>query len=76
MALGQYRHPRHPVGPEMMQVDVQQRGLRCIHAAPERRLDQVDVVEPLGSVQIDDQVDAGAANAVAQRKMVDTLLGG
>ena len=46
-------------------------------ASTQRRsvvLDQVDVVEPLGAVQIDDQMHAGAAHAVADREMVLTLV--
>src|SRR5579862_240775 len=34
----------------------------------------VDVVEPLGAVQIDDQVGAGATHAVADREMIVALV--
>ena len=43
-------------------------------AAAQRRLDQVDVVEALGVVQIDDQMHAGAAHAVAHGEMILALL--
>ena len=48
-----------------MQVNVQQGRLRGVDAAAQRRLDEVDIVEPLGSMQIDDQMHASATNAVA-----------
>ena len=47
-----------------------QRRARGFDAAPQRRLDMLDVVEPLGAVQIDDQMHAGAAHAVANGKMI------
>src|SRR5262249_18812430 len=43
--------------------------------AAQRRLDQTDVVEALGPVQIDDQVHAGAAHAVANGEMAFAPLG-
>ena len=59
----------------MVQVDVQQRRLRGIHAAAQRRLDQIDVVEAFGPVQIDDEMHAGATHAVAHGEMILALLG-
>src|SRR5262249_56211139 len=76
VALGQHRHPGHAVRVEMVQVDVQQRRLCRVHAAAQRRLDQINVVETLGSVQIDDQVHAGAAHAVANGEVAFAPLGG
>src|SRR6516162_1996121 len=76
MALGQHRHPGHAVRMEMMQVDVQQRRLSGVHTAAQRRLDQTDVVEAFGPVQIDDEVHAGAAHAVTNGKMPFAPLGG
>ena len=54
----------------MVQVNVQQRRARRFNAAPQRLLDMIDVIEPFAAVQIDDQVHAGAANAVADCKMI------
>jgi hypothetical protein len=41
-----------------------------LDAAAQRSLDMVDVVEPLCTVQVDDQVCAGAADAVANREVI------
>ena len=57
-------------------MDVQQRRLSRVHTAAQRRLDQTDIVEALGPVQIDDEVHAGAAHAVANGKMPFAPLGG
>jgi hypothetical protein len=57
----------------MMHMDVQERRLRCIHAAAQRRLDKVDIVKTFCAVQVDDQVHAGTSHAVAQSKMIVTL---
>ena len=46
----------------------------AVDAAAQRRLDQVDVVEPGGAVQIDDQMHAGAAHALADGEMVVTIV--
>src|SRR5690606_9516698 len=46
-----------------------------LDAADQRALDMVDLVEPLGLVEIDDQVHAGTAHAVPDHEMiVDELL--
>ena len=58
----------------MVQVDVQQRRAGGVDAAAQRRLDQVDVVEALGPVQVDDQMHACATHAVADREMIVALL--
>ena len=54
----------------MVQVNVQERRAGSFNAAPQRRLDMIDIIEPFGAVQIDDQMHAGAANAVANGEMV------
>ena len=58
----------------MMQVNVQQRRPRGIDAASQRRLDQIDVVEPLRAMQVDDEMHAGATHAIARREMVYALI--
>ena len=40
-------------------MDVHERRVRRLDAAAQRRLDMIDVVKPLGAVQIDDQMHAG-----------------
>src|SRR5258708_28242572 len=57
-------------------MDVQQCRLCRLHAAPQRRLDQVNVVEAFGSMQIDDQMHASAAHAVAHGEMPFAALRG
>jgi hypothetical protein len=49
------------------------RSVACA-ASTQRRLDMIDVVEPLGAVQIDDQMHAGAAHALAQCKMIGPII--
>ncbi len=48
--------------------------LAAVDAAAQRRLDQVDVIEPGGAMQVDDQMNAGAAHALADGKMVMTIV--
>src|SRR5580704_3798651 len=74
VTFGQHGHAGHAVWLEMMQVDVQQRRGCGAYAAAQRGLDVLDVIEPLGTVQIDDQMHAGAADAVTNRKMVLAVL--
>jgi hypothetical protein len=69
VALGEHRHARHAIRLEVVHMDVQQRGLRRIHAAAQRRLDEIDVVEAFRSVQIDDQMHARAGHALAHGEM-------
>ena len=57
-----------------MNMDVQQRRPRRFDAAAQRGFDVIDVVEPLGAVQIDDQMHASAANAVAGGKMIEAIV--
>ena len=66
--------PGHAVRLEMMQVDMQQRRARRVDAAAQRRLDVIDVVEALGVVEVDDQMHAGAAHAVAVGEMILAIL--
>src|SRR6202140_2069937 len=74
VALRQHSHAGDAVRLEVVQVDVQQCRLGGIDAAPQRRLDVVDVVGPRGAVQIDDQVRAGATHAVADREVIVAIV--
>ena len=70
MALRQHRHAGHTARLEVMQVDMQERCARGFNAPPQRRLDVLDVIEPLGAVQVDDQMHAGEADAVTYGEVV------
>ena len=70
MALRQHGDPGDSAWLKMMQVNVQERRAGGFNAAPERCLDMIDIIEPFGAVQIDDQMHAGATNAVADGEMV------
>src|SRR5262245_18393881 len=70
VALRQHRHAGNTARLEVMQMDMQQRRVGFGDAAAQRRLDQVDVIEPGGAMQIDDQMNAGAEHALADSKMV------
>ena len=70
MAFRQHGDARHAAWLEMMQMDVQQRCSRGFNAAPQRRFDMIDIIEALGAVQIDDQMHAGAADAIANSEVV------
>jgi hypothetical protein len=59
----------------MMEVNMEQCCARGLDATPQCRFDMVDVVKTLGAVQVDDQVDAGAADAVAGGEMIERLVG-
>src|SRR3954453_19293 len=65
MALGQHCNPGYTIRLEMVDVNMQERRLRGVHAAAQCCFDQIDVVETLGSMQIDDEVYACATHAVA-----------
>jgi hypothetical protein len=58
----------------MVQVDVQQRRAGGSHATAQRRLDQIDVIETSGAMQIDNQMHAGATHAIAIGEMIVTLV--
>ena len=70
VALGQHRDAGNPIRLEMVHMDVQERRACRINAAAQRRLDEIDIVEALRPIQIDNEVHAGAANAVADCKMI------
>src|SRR5579863_1594846 len=70
VALRQHRHAGHPAGLKVVQVNMQQCRAGGLDAAPQRRLDVLDIVEALGAVQIDDQMNAGAADAVTRGEMI------
>jgi len=53
-----------------MQVNVQECRAGGFNAAPQRCLDVIDIIEPFGAVQIDNQMNAGAPNTVANGEMV------
>ena len=77
MALGQHRDTRHAtIRLEVVQMDVQQRRARGRHALAQRLVDQIDICEALGLIQIDDQMHARAANAIADHKVVLALVTG
>ena len=71
MRFRQHRHTRDPaVRREVVQVDVQQRGVGGLYGLAERRLDMGELVEPFGADQVQDQMGAGEALAVALDKEV------
>ena len=75
MALGQYRDPGHAVRLEVVHVDMQQGRLRGVHTTPQGRLDQIDVVEAFGPVQIDNEMDPGTTHAVTNGEVVLAIFG-
>ena len=76
MALGQHRDAGHAaIRLEVMQMDVQQRRARGSDALAQRLLDEVDIVETLGVVEVDDQMHARAPHAVPHHEMIVALVG-
>src|SRR6185369_1915793 len=75
MALRQYRDPGHAVRLEVVHVDMQQGRLRGVHTTPQGRLDQIDVVEAFGPVQIDNEMDPGTTHAVTNGEVVLAIFG-
>jgi hypothetical protein len=59
---------------KVVQVDMQQGCAGCGDAAPQRRLDMLDVVEALCAMQIDDQMRAGTADTIANHEVVMALI--
>ncbi len=59
----------------MVQMHVQQRRTGGGHRAAQRRLDMIDVVEPFGVVEIDDEMHAGAAHPVSHHEMIVACFG-
>ena len=57
-----------------MQMYVQQRRARGGDAATQRLIDVIDVIEVLCAIEVDDQVHAGAAHAVADHEVVFTVV--
>jgi hypothetical protein len=55
---------------EVMQVDVQKGGACHLHASPERVLDVLQIVEPFGSNEIDDQMSARVTDPIALTEKV------
>ena len=71
MGFRQHRHPGYAaVGGEMMEVDVQERGVRRLDRRHQRALDVGHVVEMPCLAQIEDQVGAGKGLAVAGDEVV------
>jgi hypothetical protein len=70
VALRQHRDPGHAARLKMVQVNVQERRAGSFNAAPQRRLDMIDIIEPFGAVQIDDQMHASAVNTIANGEVV------
>jgi len=58
-----------------MEVDVQERCLRHLDATPERRLDMREIVQTARADQVDDQMRAGKALAVALDEEVLSFIG-
>ena len=75
VAFGQYRHAGYAVRLEVMKMDMQERRARGLDAAAQGGFDVIDVVEPLGAMQVDDQMHTGAANAFADGEMVRFCVG-
>ena len=66
VTLREHSDTRHAaIGREVMQVDVQERCARHLHASLERALDVLQIIEPSGAEQIHDEVGAGEPNAIA-----------
>ena len=58
-----------------MQMDVQQRRLRHIDAAPQRRFDMRKIVQTARADQVDDEMRAGKTLAVALDEEIRALVG-
>ena len=77
VAFRQHRHARHAaIGREMVEVDVEKRRLRHLDATAERRLDMGEIVQTARADQVDDQMRAGKALAVALDEEIGALVGG
>jgi hypothetical protein len=74
--LGKNRYARDPaVRCKVVEMDVQKSGARHLHASPERLLNVLQVVEPFGSNEIDDQMSARVADTIAlTEKVLASLL--
>src|SRR2546423_8237052 len=57
-----------------MQMQVQQRGAGSADGSAQRLVDMIDVVEPFGLVEVDDEMRARASYAVPHHKMIVALL--
>src|SRR5262245_1095870 len=76
VALGEHGHAGDTaVRLEVVQVHVQQRGAGGGDAAAQRVLDVIDVVQPIGLVEVDDEMRAGAPHPVPHHEMIVALLG-
>src|SRR5262249_51418048 len=72
----QHRHAGDPaVGLEVMQMNVQQGRIGGSDAPPQRLVDVVDIVEPLGTVEIDNEMRACTTHPVPHHEMIVPLLG-
>jgi hypothetical protein len=58
----------------MVNMDVQKSRARRINGAAQRRLDQINVVKILGTVQVDDEMYASAPHSIALSEMVIAFL--
>ena len=73
--LGKNRDARDPtIRREVMQMDVQERCARRLHALPQRLLDVVEFVEPLRPNQIDKEMSSGVADSVSLTEKILALL--
>src|SRR5690606_33730493 len=72
---GEHRHAAHAaIRLERVQVNVQERRSGGLHAVHERLLDVLEVIEPLGLVEVDDQMRARAFHPIDLDEMVRGLL--
>lgn len=75
MASGQHRKPRHAGFVRVaMQVNSEQGGASNFDATLECTLDVLEVVQPAGIDQVDDQMIAGKANAIALNVLSSILV--
>jgi hypothetical protein len=76
VALCQHRHAGNAaIRLEMVQMDMQERRARCVHASTQGRLDMIDIVEPPGLIEVHDEVRAGAPHAISRDEMIVPRLG-
>jgi len=54
----------------MMDMNVKERGTRGLDAAPQRHLDMIDVIQVIGLVDVDDEMNARATHAIPDNEMI------
>src|SRR5205807_7404307 len=74
VTFGEHRHARYAaIRLKMVEVDVQQRRAGGVDAAPQCRLDMIEVVEPLPVEKVDDEMHAGAPHPVSDHEVIVML---